>query len=366
MASNCPHCGTHISIAHAEDTRDKIIDPAPAPQQSDPEQQNGSEQQNDPDQQNDPKQPSNKSPNPPHLDSSDDNLDSNKDDLDLSTRQNRTRLRRLICKCPCYGGTGEFEKHLTFRQYLCVGYLGSAKPGRPWETLYRTTIKMHDAIRCTEALSVDHLFASRLLGLSNWYAPFQTVFQAIGAIVYDMEWTSDDGELEFQNAEALADAKHTISPNFKLGYDECRAVLEQMLLTDYGIPGFPVFQGSKGSSLSGQDSTDSSLSSQDSTDSSLSSQGSMDSSLSSLSSQDSIDSSLSSRQLDALWRFERFSGFLAATAWRWKQGHAIPDQEAWDLIESVLGESGDWSNGYFTWDAAIMCRSNLSGSVAPF
>ena len=331
MTSSCPHCGTHIgSIADAKDT---IIGPAPAPQRRDSEQPSGLEQ------------PSGANPVSPHLDSGKDDLDSNKDDLDLSTKQNRTQLKRLICKCPCYGGTGGFAKYLSFRQYLCVGYLGAAKPGRPWQALDRTTTKMHDAIFRTGEVSVDDLFASRLLGLSSLNICFKTVFQAIGAIVYDMEWTNDDDELEFENAEALADAKHTINPNFKLGYDGCQAVLEHMLLTDYGYPGFPVFRHSKGSSLSSQDS--------------------IDSSLSSLSSQDSIDPSLSSRELDALWSFERFSGFLAATAWRWRQGHAIPDQRAWDLIERVLDGSGHWSRGYFTWDAAIMCTSNPSRFIAP-
>ena len=306
MTSSCPHCGTHIgSIADAKDT---IISPVPAPQQRDSEQPSGSQQ------------PSGANPVSPHLDSGKDDLDSNKDDLDLSTKQSRIQLKRLICKCPCYGGTGGFAKYLSFRQYLCVGYLGSAKPGRPWETLDRTTTKMYDAICCTGAVSVKNLFASRLLGLSSLYISCETVFQAIGAIVYDMEWTNDDGELVFQNAEALADAKHTISPNFKLGYDGCQAVLEHMLLIDYGYPGVPVFRQSTGSSLSSQ-------------------------------------------ELD-LWSFERFSGFLVATAWRWKQGHAIPDQEAWDLIERVLDGSGHWSKD-FTWDAAIMCTSNPSRFIAP-
>ena len=197
MTSSCPHCGTHIgSIADAKDT---IIGPAPAPQQRDSEQPSGSQQ------------PSGANPVSPHLDSGKEDLDSNKDDLDLSTKQNRTQLKRLICKCPCYGGSGEFAKYLSFRQYLCVGYLGAAKPGRPRQALDRTTTKMHDAICRTGEVSVDDLFASRLLGLSSLYICFKTVFQAIGAIVYDMEWTNDDGELVFQNAEALADAKHTPS-----------------------------------------------------------------------------------------------------------------------------------------------------------
>ena len=63
---------------------------------------------------------------------------------------------------------------------------------------------------------------------------------------------------------------------------------------------------------------------------------------------------LSGAELDALWSFERFANFVTATAWRWRQGHAIPGPEAWGLIVRVLVGEGIWSKGSFTWDAATM------------
>lgn len=64
--------------------------------------------------------------------------------------------------------------------------------------------------------------------------------------------------------------------------------------------------------------------------------------------------SLSRFKRDAVWCFERFSGFLTATAWRWRQGHALPDERAWDLIVNVLERGGLWKHGYHVWDAATM------------
>ena len=136
-------------------------------------------------------------------------------------------------------------------------------------------------------------------------APAMGVFQALGAVIYAMEWTNDDGDLEFQNAEALADATNTISPDFDLDYDTCRAILEVMLLVDYGFPGYPV---SRLGATPG---------------------------------------------LNALWSFQRFAGFLAAVAWRWKQGIALPNQEAWDLVTKVLAGSGPWGK-YSPWATATL------------
>lgn len=57
---------------------------------------------------------------------------------------------------------------------------------------------------------------------------------------------------------------------------------------------------------------------------------------------------------DAIWSFERFAGFLTATAWCWKQGHAIPDERAWEIIVDVLEGGGLWMNEYHVWDAATI------------
>jgi len=74
---------------------------------------------------------------------------------------------------------------------------------------------------------------------------------------------------------------------------------------------------------------------------------------------------------DSVWCFERFASFLTATAWRWKQGHALPDKRAWDLIVDVLGveRGGLWRDEYHVWDAATMLyyfysRSKLVSATA--
>jgi hypothetical protein len=242
-----------------------------------------------------------------------DDLESRKHDSDLE------RLSKVICMCLSYE-SGEFTtypRYLSFRQSLYLGQIGLVKPGRPTETLDRTIVRMHDAICRSGEGSVDNLLASRCLAWCYKGSPVmaEKVFQTIGAIAYDMEWTSDTGELGISgitNAEVLADAKHTISPSFELDNYRFPALLEHMLLTDYfESPEFPVFRHS-------------------------------------------TSSSLSNFELDVMWSFERFSGFLTATAWRWRQGYAIPDPEAWELIVRVLEGNGAWSKGYFTWDVAVM------------
>lgn len=121
----------------------------------------------------------------------------------------------------------------------------------------------------------------------------ETVFESVGAIIYDMEWTSGNSELEFENVSGLAGAANLISPNFRL-YSPCAAIVEVMLLVDYGFPAYPLL-GSRPPGLY-----------------------------------------LPRLDLCDLWSFEMFSSFLTATAWRWKQGQAIPDVEAWERIADVM------------------------------
>ena len=301
MTSSCPQCGTHLSIVRVQDASDATTYTAlPAPQQHDSGQSSDADLSY------------------PNLGSGKDNRDVEKND-DLGSKKDhsdRTQLSRLICMCLSYefGEVATYPGYPTFRQSLRVGHVGHVKAGRPRETLDATVVKMHDAIYRVGEGSVDKLLASRRFSWSakHWPDVAEKVFQAIGAIVYDMEWTSDHGELQIKNAEALADAKNTISPNFKVDYTVCLTILEHMLLTDYyQFPPSPIFPHSPDSALSGD-------------------------------------------ELDALWFFERFASFLTAAAWRWRQGCAIPDLEAWDLIVGMLEGGGTWSKGYFTWDAAIM------------
>ncbi len=57
-------------------------------------------------------------------------------------------------------------------------------------------------------------------------------------------------------------------------------------------------------------------------------------------------------QLNVLWSFQRFAGFLAATTWRWNEGIALPNQEAWDLVTKVLAGAGPWGK-FLPWDTVI-------------
>jgi hypothetical protein len=181
------------------------------------------------------------------------------------------------------------------------------KQGCPREILDRVATEVDAAIRRAGEDSAEVLLASRHQPRSaekkDGHVGTDLVFQAMGAIIYDMEWTSDDGEPEFRSAEILADATNTISPNLQLD-DWGMEVLELMLLVDYGFPAYSVFEPLvKDRSLWGCDQS-------------------------------------------ILWSFERASGLLAATAWRWRQGCAIPDQDAWDLIARVLGDWELWPSDW--------------------
>jgi hypothetical protein len=220
----------------------------------------------------------------------------------------RRRLKFLICSCP-HLEYSEYGGLLTFRIYLCKQAVGVLEDGRPKEAFDRAAQKMLTAIRRLGEGSPDKLLASRRLGRSSEECQFsaERVFQFIGAIVYDMEWTSAEGESDFENAATLADATNTISPGFALQYS-CWHFVRHMLLVDYGFSAPPLFQHWR-----------------------------------------------SPRKVeDAIWTFERFCGFVSATAWRWRQGHGIPDQRAWDLIIDVLAGSITWQCPLWTWDAAIM------------
>lgn len=121
-----------------------------------------------------------------------------------------------------------------------------------------------------------------------------------------MEWTGLEGE--FDNSEALADvARTTIPPRFALQHG-CSRFATEMLRVDYGLPASRLFRYWY--------------------------------------TEDEVE--------DAMWSFERFSGFVLAAASRWREGRGVPDQLAWDLILHVLARAEGAEDRYFTWDDAIM------------
>jgi len=127
-------------------------------------------------------------------------------------------------------------------------------------------------------------------------------------VVYDMEWTAREEAVE--HAELLADSAYAIGPRLKelLRRGFVRELFELMLLVDYGFPAYPLHH-----SLFSCDGPRHKF-------------------------PPGIRASRSTheRASDPLWCLERFCGMLTATAWRWRQGHGLPDQEAWSLIRDVL------------------------------
>jgi hypothetical protein len=268
MAPLCPQCGTHPFTVRAQDETDTTTFRASGPNDVDPG-----------------------TPNPgPSYDDlpfpSEDNLGPDRVTSPF-VDPDRRRLKLLICSCPHFEYS-ESGSRLTFRIYLCEHAVGFLEDGRSEEVFDRAATKMLAAIRRLGEGSPDRLLASRRLGQRSKECQFsaERVFQFIGAIVYDMEWTSVP---EFENAATLADATNTIGPGFELQYG-CWHFVKYMLLVDYGLTAPPLFKHLH-----------------------------------------------SPRKVEnAIWAFERFCGFVSATASRWRQGHCIPDQRAWDLIIDVL------------------------------
>ncbi len=296
MASLCPQCGTHLGGVRAQDGSDTTTSTASGPPQPDDSRQREEAPR------------SLKPAQPHHL------ADpiSPKEDATDRDKEDQRRIKLLICLCPCFG-FGVFQSWFSFRIYLCSERtVGVLQDGRPAEVFERAATKMLATIHHAGEGSPDRLLISRPLGrisLKKCWFPAERVFQFIGAIAYDMEWTSWDGELEFEKAAALADATNTIGPRFRMPYDSVN-FLRHMLLVDYGVPASPIFS--------------------------------------------SKDWYLPDEVVNAMWSFERFCGFASATAWRWRQGQSVPDQRAWDLILDVLQGCTAWPNIYYTWDAAVM------------
>ncbi len=224
-------------------------------------------------------------------------------------------LTKLICGSYIYKTCGSSAGHMSMRPCLCVGAVGALKDGRPRETLDRVVSKMQAVIRRSGEGPVEMLLAARDRARVYFetYSPegAETIFESVGAIIYDMEWTSGDSGLEFENLSELAGAASLISPEFMVEF-RCAAIVEVMLLIDYGFPAYPLF----GSRPPG--------------------------------------SYLSRLELRDLWSFEMFSSFLTATAWRWKQGQAIPDVEAWERIADVMLSGTPFDCCARIWDAATM------------
>ncbi|KAK3899133.1 hypothetical protein C8A05DRAFT_37256 [Staphylotrichum tortipilum] len=126
------------------------------------------------------------------------------------------RVKRLLCPCPCSHSdlvsTHARYRVATLRPYLCFDGVGQLAPGRPHAALHRAAAKMQAAISRCEAGSADALLAARrsaeAMEAGRAEKEAAVVFEAVGAVVYDMEWTAREQAVE--HAELLADAAHII------------------------------------------------------------------------------------------------------------------------------------------------------------
>ena len=281
MTSTCPQCGAHLKIVRAGDSTDTLVgDAAPTPQQR------NSDQRKD--------------------------ADADSSNLDFS-KYHLKRLKEMMC-----GPLDTYwsPKQPTMRPNLSADpeAIGALKNSRSRETLDRVASKMQVAICRASEPSADILLESRRGGRDIYdkipRRP-ELVFEAVRAIVYVMEWTSDDGESGFEKIKTLADGVNAIPLRLRVGDLACEYIFELMLLIDYGFPAYPLRESWH----------------------------------------------LSDRYfLDVAWpNFETFSSFLTATAWHWRQGQAVPARKAWDQIARIV-ES--WHLIGFdvlpVWDIAIM------------
>ncbi len=235
MAQNCPHCGTDLGLVLARNS------PTGTPATG-----NASTQQRAPE------------------------FDSSKAHI--------VRIKNLMC-----APLQEFDsrmRHQTMRPVISDrDVVGALKDVYARETMGRVAKKMQATIHAGGEPSVDSLVETRRCGRrkNDSRCSPEHVFEAIGAIIYAMEWTG--GELRVDKDVIVACA--TTVPQFvqvPLNRDALPRLLELMLVVDYGFPPFP------------------------------------------------IHGSLAWSEL------QTFCGFLVAIAWRWRQQQAVPGNKEWDHI----------------------------------
>ena len=188
--------------------------------------------------------------------------------------------------------------------------VGILKDNRERETLDRVASKMQATIRWVKGLSADALLELRQCSRVERDLPgrMENVFEAVGAIIYAMEWTS--GQLGVKEYTPNAADSQLVPPVhiYHLSYQsELKYMFELMLHIDYGFPAYPL-------------------------------RGPV----------------VSAFRLQYWFEFEVFSKFLVALAWRWRQGQALPTREAWDQIVRVTGGWTHLPVEMPVWDVATM------------
>jgi hypothetical protein len=202
------------------------------------------------------------------------------------------------------------------------------KDGRERQTLDRVARTMHATIRVFGEESARTLLKSRQRARSEKdpLVVIHTVLEAVGAILYPMEWTSDEPRIE-DRVPASADADTAVMGSFEPGYVLERPsihstlyelrfwrLFELMLVIDYGFPAHPICGSSFGPGLHTR-----------------------------------------IRSLEKWAELENFFDYLVGIArrWRWRQG--VPDDKSWGLMADAMS---DWPHNYGlgvpVWDVATM------------
>ena len=280
MSLSCPHCGTHLTVTLTEpptatstaaaataDARRKTIVPA-------------------------------KNPSPHNV---------NTTDADLHG------LKHMMC-FP-YSSTVRWKPtQPTLRPIVSdkEDEVGVLKDSSARQTLDRTARKMHATIRACGAQSANTLLESRERSRTpqDLHVSMSAVFEAVGAMIYAMEWTNTPpraGELAPPQAVIRPlEAGRPVEPPAKDLFgcaSTLRSLFQVMLVIDYGFP----------------------------------------------------DRRISGWVYYEWPKVESFAGFLVKMArlWRWRQG--LPSDKAWGLIAEA---SSDWADDFGlrlpVWDVATM------------
>ncbi len=221
------------------------------------------------------------------------------------------QIKNLMC-APVFQ-LGRREEQPTMRPVF-----GALQDVRARATLSRVAEQMHAAIHAAGEGSVDSLVESRRRGgryhKHAWSDYPARVFEAVGAIIYAMEWTGSTLGVDSQDDELMAARASAVPPRDVYGAALPR-LFELMLVVDYGFPPYPLNFGSR-----------------------------------------SVSGGGCRRGLENL---EDFCGILVAVAWRWKQQQGLPSSEVWDKIYDAAKQYWVYTNGFSfgevsVWDIATM------------
>ena len=190
--------------------------------------------------------------------------------------------------------------------------VGALTDRRSLEILDNTAWKMLAGIRRAGEQSADALLEARRRGRAEHELPgrMELVFEALGAVAYDMEWTrGPELGTRFLRPKPAGTGSTPFASKARAEWYACRYVFELMLCVDYGVAIYPLL-GVKGLPKSGF-----------------------------------------IRELSEL---ERCSRILTGVALAWSLGEAIPSSEVWDHIARVVGSWESVAEGVPVWDIATM------------